>query len=63
MCISTEYDAGGDIEKWDGEEKVGRTPGLEEAPSATCRRGKDRVGSTAEAHAGTGTDPIDRYPR
>ena len=51
----------GDIRKWDGEEEDKQASGREEDHTAICRHGKDPAGSTAEAHAGTCTDPTDRH--
>jgi len=57
MCINTKIIHRGETQKWDGEEEDGQTPGLEEDHSAIYHHGKDLAGSTAEAHAGTYTDP------
>ena len=44
-------------QKWDGEAEDGQDHGPEEDPTATYPHGKDPAGYTAEAHAGTYTDP------
>jgi hypothetical protein len=62
MCINTKITKRGETQTWDGEEEDTQVPGQEEAPSATCRRGKDPVGCTAEVPAGTYTHPTVGYP-